>query len=86
MSSVVGKSLLHESLEARERRIPLGRDAVEVGVRIHEPPGLEVPHLVPSSPRAADETRVRKHAEMLGDRLTRDRGLRAQLRDRAGPA
>ena len=38
---------------------------------IVEPLRLEIPHLLPALPRAADQSRIRQHAKVLGDRLAR---------------
>src|SRR5262249_53440641 len=66
--------------------VPLARDPVEVLVGVGEPPRHERPDALPAAAIAADETRVREHLEVLGDRLTRDARPDAQAYDRARTA
>src|SRR5947209_12500391 len=78
--------LLDEALQALQGVVPLPRDPVEVVARIGEPLRLQLPDVLASAAVAADEAGPRQHVQVLLDRLTGYRGLRAQMRDRFRPA
>src|SRR6185369_11602308 len=65
------RSVLDQSAQAIDRRVPLGRDLVEIAARVGEPAGLHLPDPLAAVALAADEARVRQGVQVLGDRLAR---------------
>ena len=71
-----------ERLEARERFVPLLRDAVEVRPHGHEARGLQPIETLAAGALPSHDAGSLQHAQMLGDRLSRQRRALRQSRDR----
>jgi hypothetical protein len=58
------------------------RDALQVSLRVGEPPLLELPDALAPAARIAHEPSFESTAQVLGDALPRQIGTRAELGDR----
>ena len=78
--------VLDEVLQAVQGVVPLPRDPVEILARVGEPLRLQLPNVLAPAAVAAHQAGFGEHVQVLLDRLTGDRGLRTQMRDRFGSA
>lgn len=71
--------MLDEFLQSVERGLPLMRDGRQVTPGFFEPRRLQFPNAFAAARCAANETRVRKHLQVLGNCLPGDRAVRCQF-------
>ena len=78
--------MLDEALQPGQRAIPLHRDLLEILPCLGKALLFELPDALPSDLRAADQPGIFHHAQVLGDRLTRDVEAAGQPGDRQRPS
>src|ERR1700738_2479225 len=78
-------SPLDKALQPAERVIPLLRNQPKISIDFGETLLFQLPDALAPVPRAAHETGVFHHAQMFGDRLTRDGKPGGEPRDRHRP-